>query len=333
MRTEMNIARGRNQAARALVDQALATLKPETDPHIAVRVYREDARVATHLGNFAHARSSMERFLFGHTFFPGDDEGVRPPYILTSGFANLSMLQWLTGHPDLAKKSTQQALDMARAHATPFEFTNILFLSSLLYRNIGDLASVQANADQMLSLGIKYDLPLSQPSGDIFSGWVLAHHGDLLGGIEQTRRGIDGFRQMGHTMYQTHRLAMLVEMHLLADQIDKAQTVLDEACSISHEKSERFWDVELYRLQGDLLLAQGADSQAEDAYHQALEIARQQQAKSLELRALMTLCRLWQRQGKSKQAHQRLSALYGWFTEGFDTHDLRAVRALLDQLR
>jgi tetratricopeptide (TPR) repeat protein len=333
MRTEMNIARGRNQEARALVNQALAALDPKANPQIALRVYRQDARVAAHLGDFAHARRSMERSLFGHTPVPDDDERARSPSISMYGFANLSVLQWLTGDPDLARENVQHGLDLARVHATPFDFTNMLFLSSILYRNIGDLASVEANADQMVSLGAKYDLPLSRQSGDIFTGWVLAHRGDVRGGIQQTTRGIDGFRHMGHTMYQTHRLAMLVEMHLMANQTDDAQRVLDEALSISQEKGERFWDVELYRLQGDLTLAGGADSRAEDSYQQAVEVARRQGAKSLELRATMALCRLWQGRGKTTQAHQRLAELYGWFTEGLDTHDLRAAKELLDQLR
>jgi len=185
------------------------------------------------------------------------------------GFANLGVLQWLTGDPNLAGESAQHALDLARVHAAPFDFTNILFLTSIVYRNLGDLASVKANAEQMASLGAKYNLPLSQQSGDVFGGWVLAHQGDVLGAIQQATRGIDGFRRMGHTMYQTHRLAMLVEMHLMAGQTDEAQTLLDEALSISREKAEHFWDVELYRLRGDLSLARGADRQAEDAYHQA----------------------------------------------------------------
>jgi predicted ATPase len=138
---------------------------------------------------------------------------------------------------------------------------------------------------------------------------------------------------MGHFMYQTHRLAMFAEMHLMAGQIDEAQTLVDEALAISNERDEHFWDVELSRLQGDILLAQGAEIKAEDAFHQAVEIARKQGARSLELRALTALCRLWQGQGKHAQAYQHLAELYGWFSEGFGTHDLQAAKALLDELQ
>jgi predicted ATPase len=247
-------------------------------------------------------------------------------------FAHLTYLQWLTGNPDLAADNARRVLKETEHYESPFDFTNFLFLTNIVYRNVGDLVAVKANAEQMLSIGTKYDLPLSQQSGDIFSGWLLAHQDNILEGIEQTTRGIEGFRRMGHSMYQTHRLAMLVEMHLMAGQIDEAQTVLDDAFTISGEKDEHFWDVELHRLQGDILLAGEATVEAEVSYYEAVEIARQQGAKSLELRVQMALGRLWQSQGKHAQAYQHLSELYNCFTEGFDTHDLQTAKALLDQL-
>jgi tetratricopeptide (TPR) repeat protein len=329
-RSEMSIARGQIRAARRLVERALTGPGVDTDPLVAISVYRQDARVATHLGDFVRARRSMERSLSTQMPFPNDNE--REGYWKMYGFANLSCLLWLTGDPDQAADAAARALDEGLQYNSPFDFTNILFLTAITYRNAGDLASVEANARQMLAIGDKYDLPLSQQSGAIFSGWVLAQQGDVPRGIQQTKRGIEGFRRMGHFMYQTHRLAMFSEMHLMAGQINEAQTIVEEALTISAEKDEHFWDVELSRLQGDILLARGADMEVEDAYHQAVEMARQQGARSLELRALTALCQLWQSQGKLALAHQRLSELYNWFSEGFDTHDLQAAKALLDEL-
>jgi DNA-binding SARP family transcriptional activator len=329
--SEMSIARGRIRAARRLVDGALARLGVDTNPLLAISVYRQDARVATHLGDFVRARRSMERTLSAQMPFPDDNE--REGYWKMYGFANLCCLLWLTGDSDQAAEAAARALDEGLQYNSPFDFTNILFLTAITYRNAGDLALVEANAQQMLAIGDRHDLPLSQQSGNIFSGWVLAQQGDVLGGIQQTKRGIEGFRQMGHFMYQTHRLAMFAEMHLMAGQIDEAQTLVDEALAISNERDEHFWDVELSRLQGDILLAQGAEIKAEDAFHQAVEIARKQGARSLELRALTALCRLWQGQGKHAQAYQHLAELYGWFSEGFGTNDLQAAKALLDELQ
>ena len=109
---------------------------------------------------------------------------------------------------------------------------------------------------------------------------------------------------------------------------------MDEALAAVHKTGERFYEAELYRLQGELLLAQSArqTAEAEACFHQALDVARHQQAKSLELRAAMSLTRLWQRQGKRDAARQLLTEVYGWFTEGFDTADLQEAQALLAAL-
>jgi predicted ATPase len=119
--------------------------------------------------------------------------------------------------------------------------------------------------------------------------------------------------------------------------------VLDEALMLVHRTGERCYEAELYRLKGELLLqggqrpkAHGTEqkvAEAEQRFRQALAVARRQQAKALELRAVMSLSRLWQRQGKQREAHQLLAEIYGWFTEGFDTADLQEAKALLDELR
>jgi len=111
-------------------------------------------------------------------------------------------------------------------------------------------------------------------------------------------------------------------------------TLMAEALGMTNDTEERRWDAELYRLQGELLLARatGHDTEAETCFHQALNIARRQQAKSWELRAATSLARLWQRQGQRAAAHQVLAEVYGWFTEGFDTADLKEAQALLEEL-
>jgi adenylate cyclase len=113
---------------------------------------------------------------------------------------------------------------------------------------------------------------------------------------------------------------------------------LDDALTLAERTGERLWQAELYRVRGELLLAQStaastaADPQAESCFQQAIEVARRQQARSWELRATNSLCRLWQRQGKTTEARQRLSEIYGWFTEGFETGDLTEAKALLEEL-
>lgn len=129
-------------------------------------------------------------------------------------------------------------------------------------------------------------------------------------------------------------LALLAEAYGKDGQTEEGLRVLAEALTASQKNGWRLWEAELYRLKGELLLAHSAEqhAEAETCFQQALDIARRQQAKSLELRAAMSLARLWQRQGKHAEARQLLAPIYGWFTEGFDTADLQDSRALLEAL-
>jgi adenylate cyclase len=240
---------------------------------------------------------------------------------------------WVLGHADQARTRMDKALTLVEAGAPPFPLVNIFFLAAILYCNLGDPQRVTAMAGQMVTLGDKHALLLARYNGRTFQGWVLAQQADLAGGIAQIEQAIAELRALGHTMYITYRLALLAELHIQAGQFDAASAVLDEARSISEQFHERFWDVEVHRLQGELLLAQDADPLAvERCYLRALEIARTQQARSLELRVVMSLARLWSRQGRSAEARQLLAETYSWFHEGLDTADLRGARLLLDQL-
>ncbi len=109
-------------------------------------------------------------------------------------------------------------------------------------------------------------------------------------------------------------------------------TTLAEALALVEQTDERHWEAELYRLRAELLLMQGDDAEAEASLHKAIKVARRQQAKSWELRATVSLCRLWQQQGRMDEARQMLAEIYGWFTEGFDTPDLQEAKALLEEL-
>jgi Predicted ATPase len=133
-----------------------------------------------------------------------------------------------------------------------------------------------------------------------------------------------------------HFLALLAEAYEKAGQIEEGLSVLAEALAEVDKRGERYYEAELYRLKGELTLkqsrVQSLETEAESCFHQAIAIAHRQSAKSLELRAVMSLSRLWQRQGKKEEARQRLAEIYGWFTEGFNTKDLQEARALLQEL-
>jgi predicted ATPase len=172
---------------------------------------------------------------------------------------------------------------------------------------------------------------------------VLAEQGWEDEGIAQIQQGIAAFRATGAELYRPYFLALLAEAYEKAKQSEQGLAVLAEALAAVDNAGERFYEAELYRLKGELLLAQEGcrpqavgcrekTEEAEACFLKAIEVARKQQAKSLELRAVMSLAKLWQRQSKQKEAHEMLAAVYNWFTEGFDTKDLQEAKALLDEL-
>src|SRR6266446_1681816 len=168
----------------------------------------------------------------------------------------------------------------------------------------------------------------------VLRGWALAHQGEAKEGIAQLTQGLSAFRATRAESNRSYFLTLLVEAHGTIGQPEAGLTALAEVLTHADNTGERWYEAELYRLKGDLLLQQNSDNQAEaeTCFHHAITIARSQQAKSLELRVATSLARLWQQQGKRLEAHDLLAPVYHWFTEGFDTADLKDAKALLDAL-
>jgi predicted ATPase len=166
--------------------------------------------------------------------------------------------------------------------------------------------------------------------GTVLRGWALAAQGRGAEGIAQIRAGIVAWRATGAELIQPWNLAQLAEAYQQAGRVTEGLHVIAEALTLVEKTQERWWEGELHRLKGELLLAHIQDQrEAEACFHHALTVARHQQAKSLELRAAMSLARQWQQQGKHIAARDLLASIYSWFSEGFDTADLQEARALL----
>ena len=174
----------------------------------------------------------------------------------------------------------------------------------------------------------------------VLHGWALAAQGPEADALAEVRAGMTAYQATGAVMSRPAHLTLLGRVHGRAGRTDEALAAVAAALSTALETGERTYEAELYRLKGELTLAPSSvpglassvQQEAEACFRKALDIARRQQAKSLELRAAVSLARLWQHQGKRSEAHQLLSEVYGWFTEGFDTKDLQEAQALLDQL-
>jgi predicted ATPase len=167
-------------------------------------------------------------------------------------------------------------------------------------------------------------------------GWVLAERGQGEAGITELRSAMVTIRAIGAAAELPWYLAMLAGAHAVAGQRAEGLDAIAEALALVASTNERFYEAEIYRLKGELLLKHGGSdtvAEAESCFRQALDIAQVQSAKSWELRAATSLARLWREQSKQAEARELLAPVYDWFTEGFDTADLKDAKALLDELR
>jgi len=174
---------------------------------------------------------------------------------------------------------------------------------------------------------------LFQADGAIFRGWGQVEKGQVEEGIAQMRQGMALVQATGAGMIRPHYLAWLADVFGRAGQPEEGLTVLPEALAAACSSGERYYEAEIHRIKGELLMMKGDDeAEVETCFQQAIEVSRRQKAKSLELRAVISLSRLWQKQGKKGETRKLLAEIYGWFTEGFDTVDLKEAKALLEEL-
>ena len=266
------------------------------------------------------------------------------PGVLRHGWAAHDL--WTLGYPEAALQQSQATLALAQELAHPYSVAVALAMAALVQQYRRDLPGVHARGEAFLTLATEHGFPYFMAWGAILRGWVLAAQGQAEEGIAQIRQGLAAYRATGAESFRPYMLALLAEAYGRAGQAEEGLAVVAEALAAVHTTGERWWEAELHRLQGELLLIQGTGrdssrtaptepsmmAEAEACFQQALDVARRQEAKSLELRAAMSLSRLWQRQGKRHEARELLAEVYGWFTEGFETADLQEAKTLLAEL-
>jgi predicted ATPase len=187
-------------------------------------------------------------------------------------------------------------------------------------------------AGQLVSVATEQGFLLWRAMGTIYHGWVRVNEGDAREGISLLREGVAAYRATGAMAFVPYQIVLLARACEIAGQVEEAADLLDESLRIVEQTGERWLEAEQHRHKGQLLLQQGQLQAAEVLYRKALSTAREQEAKLWELRAAVSLVRLWRDQGRCGEAHDVLAPVYGWFTEGFDTPDLKEAKALLDEL-
>jgi predicted ATPase len=240
---------------------------------------------------------------------------------------------WFLGYPDQALKRSQEAVALARQINHPLSLSfglNIAAVYFHLLRQENRIA--QDYVDSIIRADVNAGFPLFQAYALLFLGRLKTEEGRIEEGKDRIREGLARFRAIGNEYSKPCFLAWLAEGSAKAGQVEEGLSLLEEALTLIETGGERMWEAEVHRVKGELLKLSSRVSEAETSFRRAIEVARRQEAKSWELRATLSLSRLLQKQGRSEEARQLLSEIYGWFTEGFDTPDLQEARALLEEL-
>ncbi len=241
---------------------------------------------------------------------------------------------WFLGYPEQALARLHEALALAHELSHPYSLAFARCLAAFVLQFRRDVPAVHEQAEAAVALSTAQGFPHWAAVGTSLRGWALAMQGQGEEGMAQVRQGIAAWRATGAALLVPYFCTLLAEVSDHLGHTEDGLQALAEAHTLVEQHEERWWEAEVYRLRGVLLLQQPGTSQAEAEtwLQRALDVARRQQAKSLELRAAMSLARLWQRQGKRTEAYELLAPVYNWFTEGFDTADLQEAKTLLDAL-
>ena len=321
------------ETAQSLADELLTLAGQQTDSGVSLQAHHAawatlecvpdlTACLAHSEQGFAlydQHRHHEHKFLYA-----GHDPGV-------CSLDTIAMVKWLLGYPDQALKRVRRSVELARELAHADSLASALARLSLVYQFRGDTAAARQSAEALISLCAEQGVsPQHLSFGTIVCGWAGVVEGKAAAGLVEIRKGLE--------QYDTTRIRRRQDylLGLMADACYRARCLTEglEATTQALRGSQRWWGAELFRMRGELLLAQSTNNraQAEVCFQEALTIAQRQQAKSLELRILASVARQRRDLGKRQEAYDLLAPIYDWFTEGFDTTDLKDAKTLLDEL-
>jgi predicted ATPase len=332
--------RGECLAARELGEQLLSLAQQEHDPALLAEAYWALGSTFFNLGEFGAARAHLEQSLtlYDAQRHPSQVSlrgGIEPRVF---GLSEAALVLWHLGYPDQALETSGAARTLAQELSYPFGLAAARVFAAMLHQRRRDRLLTQEWAEAALTLGREQGFAAWLGPGIILRGWALSEQGQREEGISQICQGLATRQAIEAGIFRSYFLALLAEAYGKAGLAEEGLSALAEALVTVDKTEERFYEAELYRLKGELTLNKASvpglkfsiQQEAKACFHKAIDIARTQQAKTLELRAAMSLARLWQQQDKRAEAHKLLSEIYGWFTEGFDTKDLQEAKVMLD---
>ncbi len=345
------LVRGQLRNARELGEQILARSEAAQDLLLQSRAHAALGTTFTHIGELRAACTHFERVIEIVSLHGRESIGAHDPRVASLSYMACDLYQ--LGYPDRARATAREAVTLARGLSQPADLAFALTLGSVFHRYLREMPLAEERAEEVIALASEHGFPYWLAFGTMMRGWALFERGRMEEGIVQKRQGLAAYRTTGSEVGAPQHIAALAEMYGRAGQSEVGLDLLTEALELVRKNDNHYDEAECYRLKGQLTLQKfripgatpgqepdsGFEIDAQQAevvegyFQQAIEIARRQEAKMPELRATTGLCRLWQQQGKPEQARQMLKQIYGWFTEGFDTADLRDAAALLEELQ
>jgi DNA-binding winged helix-turn-helix (wHTH) protein/predicted ATPase len=344
--------------AHALAQRSLALAKKTRTPALLLEGHLALGMSYFYRGDPLAARKHLERSRdlydpqqhHGQAVLYGQDPGVL-------SLCHLGWVLWGLGYPEAARESAAQAVTLATAREHPFSLAYALCFAAAVHRERGEVAQVYQHADTAVTLAGSHGFVHFRAMGLMLRGWALTRQGQSEDGIAQMQEALAVQHAIGARIGRSYYLALLAEGLACIGQHAQGCAAVEDALSLVRQTGEGYYEAELYRLRGQLVLTFQPEethakalqptarrdkrsdrkqvqhhSQAEVYFEKALAIARGLHAKSLELRSAISVSRLWQQRGKHREARVLLAGIYGWFTEGFETKDLQEAKALLDTL-
>ena len=332
---EWRIVRGDLRLCVDLAAEGMALAERLNDPGMMMEALFMPGVTMFYRARFADARACHEKALVEYddrartnfwTAYTGHNAGV-------THRCYLALALWHLGFPDQARKVDRESCETARTIGHAFSLAHAVDFSACLHQFCRLGSEVTAAAEEEVAIATEQGFPFWHALGTLHKGAGMLLRGRRDESLPVLLKGLNSFRATGAEVRVPYYLGMLGDAYTQAARFEDAHKVLNEGLAIAEKNDDRFQQAELHRLKGELLRAESPDGvDAEACFRQAIETARRQQSKAWELRATMSLSRLWQAQGRSAEARAVLTAIYGTYSEGFTTPDLVDAKALLQTL-
>ena len=327
---------GKLASARERIKQTWDFVNQHTEPAFILETTHHEWSVALCAGELESAQRHIDRGLALYDAklrsLPIPLYTAHHPAVCAHGEG--AQVLWLLGYPDAARQRANQAISLARELGDDVSLVWALGAAAHLYQFMREKQSALEMAVVAIPKAEQMGFPYVQRIGRMVKSWALARPGQADDAVALIREGNATLSAAGVKVWLTHNLATLAEACTMAGKIDEGLKAIAEALHLSQQSGESFWEAEIYRLRGELLLNQNGSNrdEAQASFERAIQIGRAQSAKSLELRATTSLARLLRDTNRSREARAMLTGIYNWFTEGFDIYDLKEAKMLLDDL-